>query len=270
MKRSPTKVVHARTRREPREAKEPGFVTALAGRSGYFGWSRDPAVALLGVLPLWLLYEILRLFLAPSERNGAEALVTDSLQLLGAHALLVLRIVLGAVVVAAAVSVLRRRLPWARIAAVAALEGSIYGLMLGQVTMIVTRFVLEGVALARGQGSGSSVDASDFVGSLGAGLFEEAVFRLVLLSLLALAFTRACEAFSMPRAIGVIGAVIVSAVAFAAFHHIGVGGDPYVPGVFVFRAVAGVALGLLFVSRGFCVVVYTHAIYDVHYYLSHG
>ena len=35
--------------------------------TGYFGWSRDPAVGLFAVLPLWLLYEALRLRLAPNE-----------------------------------------------------------------------------------------------------------------------------------------------------------------------------------------------------------
>jgi hypothetical protein len=38
--------------------------------------------------------------------------------------------------------------------------------------------------------------------------------------------------------------------------------------VFLFRAVAGVVLGVIFVVRGFAVCVYAHAVYDLHYYLS--
>ena len=40
------------------------------------------------------------------------------------------------------------------------------------------------------------------------------------------------------------------------------------PKVFVFRTVAGVLLGVLFITRGLGVCVYTHAMYDVFFYLS--
>ena len=73
--------LHPSTEQKRRPA-EPG---------GYLGWSRDPAVGVFAVLPLWLMYEALRLTLAPAERNGAEALVTDTVSLLGRHAMLVLR-----------------------------------------------------------------------------------------------------------------------------------------------------------------------------------
>ena len=43
--------------------------------SGYFYWSRDPAMGLFAVLPLWLVYILLRSQLAPAERNGAEVLL---------------------------------------------------------------------------------------------------------------------------------------------------------------------------------------------------
>lgn len=231
--------------------------------SVYLAWSRDPAVALLAVVPLWMLYELLRLNLAPEERNGAEALVTNSLLSVGPGALLFLKVLLGFCVLAAGVSVIRRDVPWVRVAAVSALEGSVYGLMLGPITQALSLFVLEGGALSTQLGA-------DIVGSLGAGIFEEAFFRLGMLSLLSLAMVRACEAFSLPRVIGVILAVLVSALAFSTFHHIGIGRDHYDVRIFTFRAVAGVVLGVLFVLRGFSVVVYTHAIYDVHYYLTHS
>lgn len=234
---------------------------------GYFGWSRDPAVALLTVLPLWIVYELLRLSLAPEERNGAEALITESLRGFGPRALLVLEVVLGAVFLVATISILRRRVPWVRVALVTAIEGAVYGLMLGPVTQVLTLFLLDGgrilqVALPPGL-------AVDLVGSLGAGLFEEAVFRLGLLSLLALVLHRAASAVGLPVAVGSGAAIVASAVAFALFHHVGAGGEPFVRGVFAFRTIAGIVLGLLFVLRGFGVVVYCHAVYDVHFYLTH-
>jgi len=233
------------------------------GLPGYLAWSRDPAVALLAVVPLFLLYELLRASLAPHERNGAEAIVTDSLRLLGPNATLVLELLLGLAVMAAAVSALHRRVPWGKVALVVALEGTVYGLMLGPTTQTLTLFLGE-----RGLLLMPSWTTSDLVGSLGAGLFEEALFRLALLSLLAFCFTRVAETFGLYRAVGVVLAILVSAVAFSGFHHLGAGGEPFRFEVFTFRAVAGIVLGVLFVLRGFAVVVYAHAVYDLHFYLT--
>jgi hypothetical protein len=227
---------------------------------------------LLSVVPLWLVYEGLRFELAPEERNGAEALVTDGLLLLGPHAHLILRLVLLSLVVVSAIVVARQRLPWLRIAVVSALEGIVYGFLLGPLTQVLTMHVLESGALCLSAPQSVAIgqlDAVELVGSIGAGLFEEAVFRLLLVSGLALALTRAAPAFGMPRALGVIASVVIAALAFSWFHHVGPGGEPFRMPVFVFRLVAGILLGFVFVLRGFAVVVYMHAAYDVHYYLLH-
>ena len=47
---------------------------------------------MLAVVPLWVAYEALRLYLTPDERNGAEALVLSALRLLGPRGLDVLRV----------------------------------------------------------------------------------------------------------------------------------------------------------------------------------
>ena len=47
---------------------------------GYFQWSREPAVGLFAVLPLWGLYILLRSQLSPDERNGAEVLLLQQLE----------------------------------------------------------------------------------------------------------------------------------------------------------------------------------------------
>ncbi len=58
-------------------------------------------------------------------------------------------------------------------------------------------------------------------------------------------------------------AIFASSLLFALFH------QEYYPGVVVYRTIAGMVLGCLFWARGFSVCVYTHALYDVYYYLSH-
>ncbi|MBI5849946.1 MAG: CPBP family intramembrane metalloprotease [Planctomycetes bacterium] len=225
-------------------------------------------MAIVAVAPLWLVYEGLRLELAPSERNGAEAFVTDSVAAFGSRSLLVLEVLLGACVLLAVVAVLRRKLPWLRIAGVVAIEGTVLGFLLGPLSELLTFTLIETGALGP-MALRAGVSAQELVGALGAGLFEEAVFRLLLLSLLALAFTRAANAFALPRSAGVAAAVFVAAIVFSWFHHVGAVAEEFRFPVFAFRAIAGVVLGAIFVLRGFAVVVYAHAAYDVHYYLVH-
>jgi membrane protease YdiL (CAAX protease family) len=234
-----------------------------AAAAGYLAWSRDPAVGLLAVLPIWIAYTLLRALLTPAERNGAEAMVMDALHLFGPRALLVLQLLFLATVLAAAWSVHRRQLPWLRVAGVSALEGTVYGLMLGPLAGGLAASTMLAV------GQQDSRLAADLVGALGAGLFEEAVFRLVLLSLLGVALGRAARAFALPALAGVLAAIVLSALLFALFHHLGPGGQPYSAPVFLFRSAAGLLLGALFVLRGLGVCVYTHAMYDVHFYLTH-
>jgi hypothetical protein len=187
--------------------------------------------------------------------------------MLGPHAPQILRIGFGLLVIGAALSLLRRQLPWGRIALVSAFEGVIYGLLLGPLTQSLMLQLLEGGALSAGAG-GSSTLAADLVGSLGAGIFEETVFRLGVLSVVAFLLGRLCANFSVPPILGVAAAILVSGLVFSWFHHVGPGGEPFVAEVFAFRAVAGVLLGILFVLRGFGVCVYTHAAYDVFFYLT--
>jgi membrane protease YdiL (CAAX protease family) len=100
--------------------------------------------------------------------------------------------------------------------------------------------------------------------SLGAGLYEELLFRVLLVSGLALAGRRLLG--WSPRAAGAV-AVGVSAVAFSAFHYVGPYGDPFTLPSFTFRALAGLAFSALYLTRGFGITAWTHALYDVGFFL---
>lgn len=252
----------AKSRPEPQAA-------ARARRSGpgYFAWSRDPAVGLFAVLPLWLCYEALRLLLTPAERNLSEWFLLDAVARLGPVLGTVLRLALGLGVFLAMRSVLRRQIPWARVSLVLVLEGTVYGLLLGPLAGALARPAA--AVLAAAAPAADPVRArllADLVGSLGAGIFEELVFRLGLMSLIVWLWLRCVPARVLPAALGGILAVALSAVLFSWHHHLG---EPFEPAVFLFRTMAGVILGLLFWFRGFGVCVYTHAMYDVYYFLSH-
>ena len=58
-------------------------------------------------------------------------------------------------------------------------------------------------------------------------------------------------------------AAIAGALLFSAFHYIGPLGEPLKLESFVFRTLAGLAFSGLYLTRGFGITAWTHALYDV-------
>ena len=234
---------------------------SVSASSGYFAWSKDPAVGLFAVLPLWLTYECLRLLLTPAERNLSEWYLLDAIQRLGTGFDVMLRLAFAVGVFVAMRSVLRRQIPWLRVTLVVVLEGTVYGLLLGPLAGALAEPAAR--MLVIGPVGGGLMQ--DLVASLGAGIFEELVFRLGLMSLLVWIWLRIAGPLGLPRVLGGVFAVLISAALFSWHHHLR---EPFDMSVFLFRAMAGVILGFLFWIRGFGVCVYTHSMYDVYYFLN--
>jgi len=96
--------------------------------------------------------------------------------------------------------------------------------------------------------------------SLGAGLYEELLFRVVLVALLA---TLAQQLFGWrPWRAGVFATVLGAAI-FSAFHYIGPYGDRLTLYSFTFRMIAGIFFSALYLLRGFGITAWTHALYDL-------
>ena len=93
----------------------------------------------------------------------------------------------------------------------------------------------------------------------GAGIYEEVLFRMILLG--ALAFV--LRLFLIPGFLAIPMALVVSAVAFSAAHHIGQPIDSIDHRDFAFRVVAGLFFGLLYQFRGIGIAIGAHAAYDV-------
>ena len=94
---------------------------------------------------------------------------------------------------------------------------------------------------------------------IGAGIYEEVLFRLGLFLGLALLL----RAVLVPRTLALLLSAAAAAAAFAAAHHVGPYGEPMNAYVFLFRVLAGLYFTGLFVGRGFGVAVGAHAGYDV-------
>lgn len=229
--------------------------------TGYFNWSREASVGLFAVMPLWLCYMIMRWQLAPDERNGAELLLLQQIGRLGVNAHIYVSAAFVLMTAVAARSLIKHKIPWSRVAAVIALEGLVYGVMLGPIASAMTSSANR--LLSTTPPASSMV--ANLVGSMGAGIFEELVFRLGLMSALVWIGMRAVRGWGLPRWVAGACAIIVSALVFSWFHHLC--GEPFDRSRFVFRTMAGVLLGLLMWARGYGVCVYTHTVYNMYFYL---
>lgn len=101
--------------------------------------------------------------------------------------------------------------------------------------------------------------------SVGAGLYEEMVFRLIVITLISIVVI---DIARVRQVTGVALAVIVSSLLFAAHHYHPIGADAWSSKEFAFRAAAGAYLAAVFVVRGFGLAVGCHVIYDVMAFLS--
>ena len=97
------------------------------------------------------------------------------------------------------------------------------------------------------------------VGFLGAGLYEEALFRLALIP----ALFGSMRLLQAPPTLAGTLAVTASALLFSLAHHAGAPGEAFTWFAFIFRWLAGVFFAWVFVVRGFGIVVGTHAAYDI-------
>lgn len=98
-----------------------------------------------------------------------------------------------------------------------------------------------------------------FALSLGAGLYEELFFRVILVSTLLFIFKRV---FSK-KFFAISASMILAAIIFSLVHFVGALGDDFSLGAFLFRFLFGLALNGLYIWRGFGMAAWTHAIYDI-------
>jgi hypothetical protein len=240
-----------------------------AEAGSYWQVSKSPLTSLVFTLPLVMAYEGGVLLLGRgSPRNGADVWLRHLLDMLGfgQYFLLPLLMVVGL-------------LAWQHLAgdrwrfSPAVLPGMAAECLLWAVVLIgIARLQQSLWPLAVGglQVDGLRFDALQFgvpdrgafarlVGYCGAGLYEEVLFRLLLLPIAVWTLGRlGCG----PVASGV-WALVLSSALFSAAHYVGPLGDTFSIYSFVFRAVAGMFFAFLFLTRGFGIAAGTHFLYDL-------
>lgn len=228
----------------------------------YWSSTRAPRYSLLFALPLLVLYELMAHLISGDTgiRNGADVLLKSLFLLLGGkYGLTIFAVVLlgtGLVLIARDWS--KSGSPRPRFFLGMMGESVVYAMLFGGVTSLLTGLLLRGGRLMIPDGSFSL--PTEIMVSLGAGIYEEILFRVVIVTALS---QLALKLFKWsPTASGVF-ATIVGAFIFSAFHYIGPYGDELQLASFTFRMIAGLLLSALFLLRGLGITAWTHALYDV-------
>lgn len=223
-------------------------------RDSYWSLSRTPLTSLVFSLPLVLAYEGGVLLLGRgSPRNGADVWLRQLLDALGfgAYFLLPTLTVLGL-------------LAWHHI------EHDRWHfsgrVLLGMAAeCLLWAAALVGLARLQDQlwplatPAGWEGPLARLVGFCGAGLYEEVLFRLLLLPLVIGVFERLGASTGRAAVLG----LVASSLLFSAAHYVGPLGDAFTLYSFTFRWLAGMFFAFLFVVRGFGIAAGTHATYDV-------
>jgi membrane protease YdiL (CAAX protease family) len=238
--------------------------TASATRAGdYWQQSRRPLTSLFFVLPLLVLYEGGVLWLGPDGvRNGADLWMQQLLGFFGFGGFLLLPVLTIAILLGWHHT---SRQPWRVSRSVLfgmAAESAALAVFLLVVADLQARLLaLTGTPVPCQMGAGVSATgyASHLVRYFGAGIYEELLFRLILVPLV----MAAVGLLIAGRQVKVAVALVLTSLLFAAAHYVGPHGDNYQLYSFVFRFVAGGFFVVLFVYRGFGIAAGTHALYDI-------
>jgi membrane protease YdiL (CAAX protease family) len=248
------------------------------GDSNYWQATRHPWSCVLFVLPLLTAYEVGVRWLAPvappeEVRNGADVWLRQALAAAGVSPAYGAPALLLALLLTWAMWRRQDRPSdqagvWCGMVG----ESAAYALVLlalsqglWQVLQSANRVLCSHaprpVALSwPGPGAASPEPALEqIIGFLGAGIYEETLFRLLLFAGLMAIFTVA----DFPRGWGFGLAASASALLFAGAHHLGPHGEPFNGSFFAFRCAAGLYFAILYRLRGFGIAVGAHAFYDV-------
>jgi hypothetical protein len=234
--------------------------------SRYLKLTRTYSYSLLFALPLLLLYEVGAVYIAEADgmglRNGADVLLRSLLVLGGITGTLAVTLMLIGVAVTLII-IERRRRPvplYLRNFVGMAAESVVYALLLGVVVGTVTQWILQGITLEFSTPQFASLSLVEgIVLSIGAGVYEELVFRVLLVGGLFGIFRWS----GLPVGQAGVFSVILASILFSVFHYIGPYGDVWSLRSFLFRLFAGLVFSAMFLLRGFGITAWTHALYDI-------
>lgn len=245
---------------------------AAPAKSGYWYESARPLASLAFAVPLLLAYEIGVLVLGPQAiRNAADVWMRRILDLLGFTQYFLLPIVTCGLLLAW--HHLGRqpwRFRWSVLYGML-LESLVFGFVLVLIAGWQSRLFAGGQpACAAGEADSGGTLTATVVAYLGAGIYEEVLFRLMLLP----AAAWGCRLAGLSWRASWLTAAVATSLLFAVAHyhwdvtlwgrHFRMSqGEAFAWSSFSFRVLAGVTFSALLLFRGFGVTAGTHAAYDL-------
>lgn len=239
-----------------------GARSAAGPISSYWERTRWPLQSLYFLLPLIVLYEVGIVLWVEAVDIRARGLLQLLFEHLGVTGVYLPGLVV--VVVLLAWHMMDRG-PWRP-------EPKLYGLMWLESLVLTVPLLVFATVLVRepavqaihSLAAGNTVEPTAvgdwrarLILPIGAGIYEELVFRLIALALLHLLLV---DLLGLAEQYGSMIAVVVSSVAFALYHF------PSFEihwGRFAFYTMAGLYFAAIYLSRGFGIVVAVHALYNV-------
>lgn len=237
----------------------------------YVSRTRAWPVNLLFLMPWLLVHELALLGTQSPVENAASSWLRTLGNSLGSRGFLLLTLVACLILTVALLLRLRDATRDGGVFGGMMLEGLLYGALLGTASgFLATRLPMERLTPGAGEFAGVTNaplamqamrhDLQQFALAIGAGIFEELLFRGGLCLGLFLVMRHVIGADRWTAG-GL--AIIASAYVFSDYHHWGATGEAYNSAVFAFRFHAGVILGVIFLTRGIGIAAFAHGFYDV-------
>jgi hypothetical protein len=240
-------------------AVEGGSIAADVSQSarGYFHESELPLTSLIFLLPLIIIYELGSEYLTTSAQHGhaqqiiAFMMMQQFFRLFGVHGQHLPAVAI--VTILLCVHAFRNERWHLHLGTLACM--AVESILLSLPLIAIARELPRYFPLLAAHGSRRDI----MIMSLGAGVYEEMVFRLVLFSVLSIALKDALRWNSFWVHLGVVA---ISALAFSGYHYLSPL-ETFQWRSFLFRTIAGAYFGVIFLLRGFGITAASHSYYDI-------
>ena len=226
--------------------------------SNYWRYSRSAYYSTVAALPLLVIYEILIIHSQSRYwgiRNAADVWIRTFLMAFDLQAQHITFVLIG--ISLALIPIAKSRARGIK------LKANFFSLMFAEclafslVLGVVLQSILQLGGLSSG-GPGSGL-MQNLALSVGAGLFEEIIFRVILLNLLYLLLSTLLR----KKVVAAVVSVLLASFLFSLSHYVGTMADTWQLYSFMFRWAAGLLFTVLYFVRGFAITAYTHALYDI-------
>lgn len=235
----------------------------------YYSLTKTGFYSFTSSLPLLIIYQIMAFYLTRSflnaHRSVAETWLVGLFSLLGTIGFVLLGFIGAGLIVYFYLLKKKYNIPVVKYFYLLMLiESIVYSFFFGAIVMRILKLIqpLSVLNLGLPYSKWQSIMLS-----LGAGYFEELIFRVILYGgiLYSVIFTaeklKPKNQLKIFKIISMIIIGLLTSIIFSLAHHIT--GEPFTNYAFIFRTISGIIFVILYQLRGFGIAAYTHAFYDL-------